>query len=121
MFADNLIKPRLRRLRASLNDDFLPMFPGQGPSSTSRLWFDFDDPSPDDRENQRADMETNLLAADYYIGWGADKDETLEVFELPAVTFEEPEPEPVPPQFAVDDEEPDPDDEDTEIEEPEDD
>jgi HK97 family phage portal protein len=106
VFADNIIKPRLRRIRESLNTEFLPKFGGQGKAATRRLFFDFDDPSPDDRESQRAELETNLLAADYYMQWGADKDETLEVFELPAVTFNEPEPLPVPPQFVSDEEEP---------------
>jgi len=94
VFADNIIKPRLRRIRDSLNTDFLPKFPGVGKASTRRLWFDFEDPSPDDRESQRKDVAVNTRAVDLYIKWGADKEEALEAFGLPVVEFKEPEPPP---------------------------
>lgn len=89
VFADNIIKPRLRRIRESLNVDFLPKFQMEGRNATRRLWFDFEDPSPDDRENQRKDLETALKAAETYIDLGFDPTESLEAFELPIVTFKE--------------------------------
>jgi HK97 family phage portal protein len=106
VFADNIIKPRLRRIRDSLNTDFLPKFPGVGKASTRRLWFDFEDPSPDDRESQRKDVAVNTRAVDLYIKWGADKEEALEAFGLPVVEFKEPEPQPIPPALMGDDEDP---------------
>ena len=96
VFADNLIKPRLRRLRSSLNDDFLPMFPGVGKASTRRLWFDFDDPSPDDRESQRADQDSAIAAVAALVPLGFDPADALEAFELPEIKFQKPEPTPPP-------------------------
>jgi len=89
VFAERVIKPRLRRIRESLNTDFLPKFGGQGKQATRRLWFDFDDPSPDDRDSQRRDLLANLKAAEAYIDLGFDETETLEAFELPIVKFNE--------------------------------
>ena len=84
MFHNILIKPRLRRLRASLNDDFLPMFP-----NSEGLFFDFDDPSPDDRDSQRLDQDSNVAAAMAIFQAGGKWDETLEAFNLPEIPLEE--------------------------------
>ncbi len=122
-FNNMLVKPRLRKLRSSLNDDFLPKFPNVGRSSTRRLWFDFDDPSPDDRENQRADLDSAVANAVALIGIGATPDSTVEAFDLPDIEFDDDRlpmnnPEPAaPPQVVEDPEEeeaPNPDEEDEE-------
>ncbi|MEA2081067.1 MAG: phage portal protein [Pseudomonadota bacterium] len=83
VFADNIIKPRLRRLRSSLNDDFLSMFP-----DSDGLFFDFDDPSPDDRESQREDQNANVAAVAALVPLGFDPAETLAAFDLPDLTFD---------------------------------
>ena len=93
MWHRNLINPRLRRLRTSLNDDFLPMFPG-----SEGLFFDFDDRSPEDKEAQRADQDSNIAAVVALVPLGFDPAETLEAFDLPELVFVEP-PAP-PPQMA---------------------
>jgi len=89
VFAQRLITPRLRRIREALNNEFLPLFQGGGRNSTSRLFFDFDDPTPVDAESTRKDLEVSLKAAETYIDLGFDEAETLEAFGLPEVTFKE--------------------------------
>jgi HK97 family phage portal protein len=85
VFADNIIKPRLRRIRDSLNTDFLPKFPGVGKASTRRLWFDFEDPSPDDRESQRKDQDSNITAVGVLVRAGFDPAAVLEALEMPDI------------------------------------
>lgn len=83
VFAENLIKPRLKKLRASLNRDLLPMFGSMGEG----YFFDYDDPSPDDHEREREDMKVGVDAALKLIEIGADVNETFEAFGLPMIHF----------------------------------
>jgi hypothetical protein len=85
VYADNIIKPRLRRIRESLNTDLLPKFQMGGRNATRRLWFDFEDPSPDDRENQRADQDSKVNAAGILIRAGFEPEDVLEKLELPEI------------------------------------
>jgi HK97 family phage portal protein len=83
VFAENLLVPRLRKLRSSLNDDLLPLFGALGEG----YFFDFEDPSPEDRENSRAERDSAVSAAAALIGLGFDPAEVLEAVDLPPLTF----------------------------------
>ncbi len=92
MFAENLIAPRLRRLRQSLNDDLLPMFGSLGDG----YFFDFSDPSPEDPEREVADRDSAVNAVATLVPLGFDPAESLEAFGLPELTFSKPAPPPAP-------------------------
>lgn len=60
VFLSELIKPRLDRIRETLNKDFLPLF---GPLATSRgrrLDFDYVDPTPPDRAEARLELQNKV-------------------------------------------------------------
>jgi HK97 family phage portal protein len=83
IFADWLITPRLTRWRDALNTQLLPMFGrlGQG------LEWDFDDPSPQDAESERADFDSKVKAADTFIQRGYDRVDVLKQLGLPDIAI----------------------------------
>lgn len=93
VFAKYLLKPRLDRIRESLNDDFLPLFGSLG----ANVEFDYVDPTPPDlaeiRLEERQQVELAIALIDTI---NADPAEVFDYFGLPEFTIEEPV---VPPQL----------------------
>lgn len=89
-FARQLVRPRLERIKAALNNDFLPLFG----SSASGLEFDYDDPEPNDEEATNKAFIDKATALKTLIDAGAEPDEALEYLEMPKMTFKE-KPEPI--------------------------
>lgn len=84
VFARWAMKPRLTRLRSSLNDDFLPLF---GPTlGAANYEWDFDNPEEENREDNRAERTSAVEAFVALVGMGADWAETLRAFHLPPLT-----------------------------------
>lgn len=85
IFARWLIKPRLDRIKAMLNSEFLPMFfpPGVEPD----VEFDYDDPSPDDQELELKALEAKSSAAKVLVDTGWDPADVLAVVGLPDMDF----------------------------------
>jgi len=98
VFARWLIRPRLERIRAMLNTQFLPMF---GPGAKG-LEFDFESPVPDDRAADSAELTARVNAAVALMGLGADPADTLKKLDLPDIKFSAPAPAPAP-QVPADD------------------
>ncbi len=71
--------PRLDRRRDTLNHKLLPMFgtTGQG------VEFDYDDPSPDNREADNAELTAKANAAQTLVDAGYDPTDVLEAVGLP--------------------------------------
>jgi HK97 family phage portal protein len=85
--------PRLRRTRAALNEKFLPMYGETG----GRVEFDFEDPTPADREQDNAELAVKATAAATLVTAGYDPTDVLRVVGLPAMkTIPVPEPAPRP-------------------------
>jgi hypothetical protein len=91
--AESLTIPRLERIKAALNFEFLPLF-GMG----DRFEFDYDNPVPDDREVQNATLTAQVNALVALAGAGFDSDESCDVVDLPRIPYEKPAP---PTQLAV--------------------
>ena len=77
--------PRLERRKDTLNCKFLPMF-GQ---SGAGVEFDYDDPSPDNREEDNGELTAKTAAFAVLIGAGVDPDDAAEVVGLPAMKMAE--------------------------------
>lgn len=79
MFSKWLVVPRLKRIRAMLNHSFLPLFGG-----TARgLEFDFDDPTPPDRESNDRERTSKAQSAQLLAQVGYDPADVLAAFDLP--------------------------------------
>ena len=77
--------PRLERRKDTLNYKLLPMF-GQ---SGAGVEFDYDDPSPDNREEDNGELTAKTAAFAALIGAGVDPDDAAEVVGLPAMAMVE--------------------------------
>jgi HK97 family phage portal protein len=71
--------PRLYRRRNTLNAKLLPMFGASG----AGVEFDFEDPSPDNREEDNGELIAKSQAAATLVGAGFDPSAVLEVVGLP--------------------------------------
>lgn len=93
MFAEQLTIPRLERIKAALNSDFLPLF-----GDTARdLEFDYDDPVPQDAEARDRERISKATAAKTYIDAGFTGESVVEALELPdTLIWREPAPEQAP-------------------------
>ncbi len=80
LLADDLLVPRLDRIKGALNEKLLPLF-----DADPLLEFDYDDPRPNNAEQENADRDSAIAAAIALIELGADWDETLAAFGLPEV------------------------------------
>lgn len=89
VFARWLIVPRLMRIKAALNDEFLPMFPG-----SDGLEFDFESPVPEDEEAENAERDSKVAAVKILIDLGFDPAAVLEWADLPAFPYSKPAPPP---------------------------
>ena len=77
--------PRLERRKDTLNWKLLPMF-GQ---SGAGVEFDYEDPSPDNREEDNGELTAKTAAFAALIGAGVDPDDAAEVVGLPAMKMVE--------------------------------
>jgi len=84
IFAERITVPRLERWKKLLNTKLLPKFGGMGEG----FEFDYDDPTPGDARDERLESRANVTNAVALIEVGFDPSETLEAFELPALTWD---------------------------------
>ena len=77
--------PRLERRKDTLNCKLLPMFGTSG----AGVEFDYDDPSPDNREEDNGELTAKATAALTLIQAGFDADDVLEVVGLPSMDVAE--------------------------------
>jgi len=85
--------PRLDRRKNTLNCKFLPAFGASGEG----VEFDYEDPSPDNREVDNAELTAKANAASVLKQAGWDPDDVLEVVGLPAMKVAKVEVAPEPP------------------------
>jgi HK97 family phage portal protein len=71
--------PRLERRKDTLNCKFLPMFGAAGEG----VEFDYEDPSPDNREEDNGELTAKAAAAQVLVDAGYDPHDVLEVVGLP--------------------------------------
>ncbi len=94
-----LVAPRLERIKQALNNDFLPLFFGKG--AQVPLEFDYENPVPDDREADNAELTAKAGALKVYVELGATWESACEALGLPEMEFEKPEPPPAPAGFGA--------------------
>lgn len=90
MFDRHLTVPRLNRWRQMLNARLLPMFGGTGKG----VGFDYDSPVDEDGAALNMERDSKVAAAVALLGVQGvkfDVDEVLEAFDLPPISWEEPE------------------------------
>lgn len=92
VFARWLIKDRLERIKQALNAEFLPMYGALG----AGLEFDYENPVPEDREANNAELAAKSAAVKIYVDLGFVPKSVLEVLELPDMEYEKPPPPPAP-------------------------
>ena len=85
VFVSWMDTPRLERRKDTLNCKLLPMFGASGQS----VEFDYEDPSPDNREEDNGELTTKATAAATLVGAGFDPDDVLEVVGLPSMDIVE--------------------------------
>ncbi len=89
LMAETLTVPRLDRIKAALNSDFLPLF-----GATARnLEFDYESPVPPDQEAENATLGAKTLAWKTLVDAGADPDEAADFVGIPRMKMA-PKPEP---------------------------
>lgn len=86
--------PFLQEWEELANGPFLEMFGETG----DKVEFHFDNPVPEDKEEDRADMSARVDNAIKLIGQGADWDACLDAFGLPPIPRTAPDPGPAPEQ-----------------------
>lgn len=84
MFAQWLIVPDANSLNDTFNHKFLPLF---GKGMEKAYEFDYTDPAPPNREEDREDKNAAVDRAEKLIGMGFDRDEVLEHEGLPLLTY----------------------------------
>lgn len=77
--------PRLERRKDTLNCKLLPMFGATGQG----VEFDYEDPSPDNREEANAELTAKTAAFASLVGAGVDPDDAAEVVGLPSMAMVE--------------------------------
>jgi len=86
VFARWVLVPLLERIKAALNNDFLPLFGTLGEGYE----FDYVNPVPDDRQADARDRESKSLAARTLIDAGVYGPEALEAVGMPPLSFGDP-------------------------------
>lgn len=81
IFARNLIRPRLERIKQMLNNDFLPKFGSTGKG----LEFDYVNPVPADRELEAKELTAKANAAKALVDAGLDRSGVLAAVGLPDI------------------------------------
>lgn len=75
--------PRLERRKDTLNCKFLPMF------GATNVEFDYEDPSPDNREEDNGELTAKTAAFSVLVTAGVDPDDAAEVVGLPSMDMVE--------------------------------
>jgi HK97 family phage portal protein len=88
VFARWVLRQRLDRIKGALNHDYLPLF---GPAADG-LEFDFEDPTPEDREADRLERVAAVDMAVQLIEAGFDAQQVLEFLGLPQLDHQRPSP-----------------------------
>lgn len=94
-FAEQLVVPRLERIKLALNNDFLPLFG----ATAKGLEFDYCDPVPADREADNEELKTKTEAFTALLAQGVHPDDASDVTGLPrmrVVLTSQPVPDVVP-------------------------
>lgn len=81
VFAAWQVIPRLNRRRNTLNYKLLPMF------GDATVEFDYEDPSPRNREEDYQELQAKAAAAAALVDAGYDPEDVLEVVGLPSMDF----------------------------------
>ena len=99
VFVSWMTIPRLERRKDTLNTKLLPMFGTSGEG----VEFDYEDPSPDNREEDNGELQAKANAAQLLVNAGYDPHDVLEVVGLPDMdVLEKASPIPaVPPGWVV--------------------
>ena len=82
-YARYLMVPRLERIKGALNNDFLPLFGTTG----SGLEFDYEDPVPENKEANSAELTSKASAAKSLVDSGFAPNDVLKVVGLPGMAF----------------------------------
>lgn len=85
VFASWIVAPRLDLWKEVLNTQFLPLF---GPTSNGRE-FDYSYPTPQNREQDNAELAAKAGALSVLVAAGADPGEACTVVGLPQMSFRE--------------------------------
>lgn len=75
--------PRLNRRKNTLNHKLLPMFEGPNPG----VEFDYEDPSPRNREEDYEELSAKARAAQLLVDAGYDPEDVCETVGLPSMAF----------------------------------
>jgi HK97 family phage portal protein len=84
------IVPRLERMKAALNEEFLPLFGATGKG----VEFDYENPVPEDQETENAQLTARTNAFKVLIDAGVDEADAAEVCDLPRMTIKAVKPPP---------------------------
>lgn len=84
MFAENLVVPRLERIKGALNNDLLPLFG----TAAQGLEFDYDDPVPEDAEARNAERDSQVAAYVALINAGVNTEDAAAFCGLPIMRVE---------------------------------
>jgi HK97 family phage portal protein len=82
VFARWLLRPRLERIKQALNEKLLPLFGSSGKG----LYFDYEDPTPEDRTQETTEMTAKVTALVALAGAGFDTSEACDMLGLPELT-----------------------------------
>ena len=85
VFTSWMTVPRLERRKDTLNCKFLPLFGASGEG----VEFDYDDPTPDNREEDNGALAAQTTAFAALIDAGVDPDDAAEVAGLPSMAMVE--------------------------------
>ncbi len=83
------VKPRLNRVKEMLNGPYLRLF---GENEHELYEFDYDDPVPDDRAQDAAELTATANAAKTYIDMGYEHEDVEKFLDIPAMRWEKPVP-----------------------------
>lgn len=83
VFGRWLLIPRLERIKQALNNDFLPLFGSTGKG----VEFDYDNPVPDDREADNAELTARANAAKALVESGYSPQGVLSAVGLPDIAY----------------------------------
>lgn len=84
-FAQELVIPRLERIKQALNSDFLPMFGSMG----QNLEFDYCDPIPPDKDAENKERESRARTFAILVREGVDPVDAAMIAGLPEVSMVE--------------------------------
>lgn len=89
VYAKWYIVARLERMKATLNQEFLPLF---GPETPTLFEWDYESPVPEDAAQELAELTGKVNAAKTLVGMGYDHVDVEDYLGLPAMKYEKPEP-----------------------------